>query len=246
MSISGISSSTNIYQDPLSQIQLVSQDFSGLTTSLASGNLTAAQTAFTTLMQDLGNSGAQSGQQTGAASQLSTDLTALGAALNPNSGTGDLTAAQQLSAAQNAFATLMKDLQVGGAGGLHHHHHHHHSDSAQNTTGTVSTDLTALGTALNSGDLTTAQKAFATLMNDVGNNVTQNTTAAGSTSTQSVTNGQSNVTSSLLDALQTANGTAQNGSDSSLTTLIQALSLYGQMGQFNLNLPATGLFSAVG
>jgi len=239
MSISGISSGTNIYQDPLSQIQLVSQDFSGLTASLASGNLTAAQTAFTTLMQDLGNSG----QQTGATSQLSTDLTALGAALNSNS-TGDLTPAQQLTAAQNAFATLMKDLQ---AGGVHqHHHHHHHGGSTQNTTSTVSTDLTVLGTALSSGDLTGAQKAFATLMQDIGTNGTQNTTVAGSTSTQSVTNGQSNVTSSLLHALQTANGASQNGSDSSATTLLQALSLYGQMGQFNLNLPATGLFSATG
>ncbi|MGD0235717.1 MAG: hypothetical protein ABSC55_14425 [Syntrophorhabdales bacterium] len=234
MSISGISSSTNIYQDPLSQIQLVSEDFSGLTTSLASGNLTAAQTAFTTLMQDLGNSG----QQTGATSQVSTDLTALGTALNANSGAGDL------AAAQSAFATLRRDLQ---AGGLHHHHHHHHSGSAQNTTATSSTDdLTALGDALNSGDLTAAQKAFATLIQDIGNNGAQNTTATSSTSTQSATNGQSNVTSSLLDALQTANGTSQNGSGSSVTTLLQALSLYGQVGQFNLNPAATGLFSATG
>ena len=64
------------------QIQSVKEDFSGLTTSLASGNLTAAQTAFATLMQDLGSSGAQSSQQTGAASQVSTDLNAVGTALN--------------------------------------------------------------------------------------------------------------------------------------------------------------------
>ena len=237
MSISGISSGTNIYQDPTSQIQSVRQDFSGLTTSLASGDLTGAQTAFATLMQDLGNSSVQSGQQTGAASQLSTDLSTLGTALN--SGAGDLTAAQK------ALATLMQDLQ---AGALHHRHHHHrhHSGSTQNANSTVSTDLTLVGTALNSGDLTAAQKAFATLMQDIGNNGAQNTTATGSTNTQSATNGQSNATSSLLDAFQATNGTTQNGSDSSATTLFQALSLYAQVGQFNLNLPTTGLLSAIG
>ena len=233
MSIAGISSSTNLYQDPTSQIQSVRADFSGLTTSLASGDLTAAQTAFTTLIQDLG-SGAQSGQQTGAASQLRTDLTAVGTALDSGN----------LSDAQKAFATLMQHLQ---AGGVHHHHRHHRGGSAQNTTGTVSADLTALGTALNSGDLTTAQKAFATLMQDIGNNGVQSTTATGSTGAQSATGGQSNPTASLLDALQTTNGTtSQNGSGSSVTTLPQALSLYSQVGRFSLNLPSTGLFSATG
>ncbi len=105
MSISGISSSTNPYQDPMSQVRSVRKDFSGLTTSLASGDLSAAQTAFTTLMQDLGNSGVQRGQQTGATSKLSTDLTALGTALN----SGDLTGAKA------AFATLMQDIGNNGA-----------------------------------------------------------------------------------------------------------------------------------
>ncbi len=233
MSISGISSSTNPYQDPMSQVRLVRKDFSGLTTSLASGDLSAAQTAFTTLMQDLGNSGVQSGQQTGATSQLSTDVTAVGTALD----SGDVTQAQK------AFAKLMQELETGG---LHHHHHHRHrSGSAQNTTGTISTDLTALGTALNSGDLTGAKAAFATLMQDIGNNGAQSTTATGSTNTQSAANGQSNVTASLLDALQTTNGTSQNGSGSSVNTLFHALSRYAQVG-LNLNLPAAGLASAIG
>jgi hypothetical protein len=183
MSIPGISSSTNPYQDPASRIQSVRQDFSGLTTSLASGDLTAAQ---------------------------------------------------------NAFATLMQDLK---AGGLHHHHHHRHTGSAQSTN--LSTDLTAIGNALQSNDLAGAQKAFATLMQDIGNNGTQSTTAAGNTGTQSATNGQSNATSSLLDALQTTNGISQNGSASSASTLIQALSRYAQVG-LNLSLPATGLLSLTG
>lgn len=234
MSIAGISSSTNVYQGPMRQIQSVREDFSGLTTSLASADLAAAQTAFTTLMQDLGTSGAKSSQQTGAASQLSTNLTSLGTALN----------AGNLSDAQKAFATLMQDLKAGAL--RHHHHHHYHSDSAQNTTGAVSADLTSLGTALNSGDLTGAQKAFATLMQDIRNSGAQNTTGTVSTNNQSASNGQGNPTAPLLDALQTANGTSQNESDSSATTLFQALSLYAQVGQFPLNLPAAGLLSAIG
>ncbi len=234
MSISGISSSTNVYQDPMRQIQSVKEDFSGLTTSLASGNLTAAQTAFATLMQDLGNSGAQSSQQTGAASQVSTDLNAVGTALNSGS----------LSNAQKAFATLMQDLQ---AGSLHHHHHHHHrSGSALNTTGTLSTDLAAVGTALQSGDLTAAQTAFATLMQDIGKNGAQSTTAASSSNAQSAATGQSNPTPSLFDAPQTTNNTSQNGSGSSVTSLFQAMSVYAQVGQFPLNIPAAGLLSTIG
>ena len=234
MSIAGISSSTNLYQDPTSQIQSVREDFSGLTTSLASGDLTAAQKAFATLMQDLGTSGTQSGQQTGAASQLNTDLTAIGTALN----SGDLTAAQK------AFSTLQQDLQ---ASGVHHHHHHrHHSGGAQNAASTFSGDLASLGTALNSGDLTAAQKAFATLMQDIGNNGAQSTTATGSTNAQSAANGQGNPTASLFGAFQTTNNASQNASSSSVTTLFQALSLYAQVGQFPLNLPAAGLLSTIG
>ena len=235
MSISGISSSTNAhYQDPMSQLQSVRQDFSSLTTSLASGDLTGAQNAFATLMQDLGgNTSAQSGQQTGAPSQLDTDLTTLGNALNSSS--GDLTAAQK------AFATLLQDLKAGGL----HHHHHHHTGRAQNTTGSLDTDLTTLGNALQSGDLTGAQNAFATLLQDLGKKGTQSTTATNSTDAQSAANGQSSATSSLVDTLQTTNGTSQNGTASSVSTLIQALRLYAQVG-LNLSLPATGLLSLTG
>ena len=132
MSISGISSSTNVYQDPMRQIQSVKEDFSGLTTSLASGNLTAAQTAFATLMQDIGKNGAQS------------------------------------------------------------------------------------------------------------------TTAASSSNAQSAATGQSNPTPSLFDAPQTTNNTSQNGSGSSVTSLFQAMSVYAQVGQFPLNIPAAGLLSTIG
>ncbi|HME44540.1 MAG TPA: hypothetical protein VKF36_15730 [Syntrophorhabdales bacterium] len=237
MSVSDISTSTNIYQDRMSQIQSVRQDLSSLTTTLASGDLTGAQNAFGTLMQDIGSTNAQSGQQTGTTSQISTDLTALGAALN----------AKDLTTAQSTYATLLQDLQVGQqTQKAHHHHHHHHASDAQSTTDTLNTDLKTLGTALQSGDLTTAQSAYATLMQDIGNTATQSATTTSSTSTQTVAASQSSSTSALVDALQTANGTSQNGSVSSVNTLLQALQSYAQVGQF-LSLPlTTGLFAAIG
>ena len=238
MSVSDISTSTNVYQDRMSQIQSVRQDFSGLTTSLASGDLTAAQNAFATLMQDIGSTSAQSGQQTGTTSQIGTDLTALGTALN----------AKDFTAAQSAYATLLQDLQAGQqTQKAHHHHHHHHARVGQSTTDTLNTDLTTLGTALQKGDLTGAQTAFATLMQDIGNTATQSATTTSSTSTQTVTDSQSSATSALVDALQTTNGTSQNGSIPSVNTLLQALKLYAQAGQFALGLPlTTGLFAAIG
>ena len=123
MSISSISSSTNVYQN---QFQQVRTDFSTLQTSLSSGNVTASQQAYAALTQDLQNAQqSQGGQQAGGRSQLTTDLTAVGTALQSGNITG----------AQSAFATLMQDLGTSGA---------------QNTTGTAgnSTNLQAVGSII--------------------------------------------------------------------------------------------------
>ncbi len=222
MSISAISDSTSTYQDRLSQLQSVRQDFTSLSSSLASGDLTTAQSAFATLMQDLRSTSATTNQQTGVSSQISTDLTALGDALNSKDPT----------AAQKAFATLVQDLK---AGRLHHGHHHHHKGNTQNNTDALKTDLATLGTALQSGDLTAAQKAFATLMQDLGNNGTQNATGGSSTST--ATDNQGNVTGSVqVDSSQIA-------SASSASALLRALNFHTRLGQFERSLSATGSIS---
>ena len=97
MSISGISSSSNAYQN---QLQQIAQAFSNLQTDVSTGSLSTAQQAYATLTQDVQNvQQAQGGQQTGT-SQIGTDLAAVGNALQ----SGDLTTAQ------SAFATLMQDL----------------------------------------------------------------------------------------------------------------------------------------
>jgi len=63
---------------------------------------------------------------------------------------------RDLIGAQNAFATLQQDVE---------------NSSKQSTASTPGTDLTSLGSALQSGDLIGAQNAFATLMQDLQNSI---------------------------------------------------------------------------
>lgn len=220
MSISALSS--NLVSDLSQQqnpFQQVKQDFKQLASALQSGDLSGAQSAFAsikTLLQSQSPSGSpalagsktiqsdfsqlgqalQSGdlsQATSAFSQLKTDVQAS----NP-SGTGTTTAstgpedqytpstsqtsspAQQvrqdyaqlagalqsgnLTNAQSAYASLAQELQTQDA-----------SSSNTTTTGSasstsedpISTDFSALGQALSSGNLTQAQGAFSQLQGDV-------------------------------------------------------------------------------
>ena len=185
MSISGISSSSNAYQN---QLQQIAQAFSNLQTDVSTGSLSTAQQAYATLMQDVQNvQQAQSAQQTGGTSQIGTDLAAVGSALQ----SGDITGAQ------GAFATLTQDLQSAQQTQAtqqtqgtqqtygHHHHHHHHgggSQTASTSSGStsLSTDLAAVGSALQAGSITDAQSAFATLMQDLGNSATGTSASSNS------------------------------------------------------------------
>lgn len=101
-----------------------------------------------------------SGSQTHSNNTINQDFSALGQALQSGN----------LSDAQNAFSTLQQDLQQSGQVHHHHHHHHyHHNGGSQgvNFGGQASNPITqafdALGKALQSGDLTTAQQAYSTL-----------------------------------------------------------------------------------
>ncbi len=170
-SVSGISSNTNVYRN---QFQQIAQAFSSLQTGLSSGNLSTAQQAYAALTQDLQNVQQTQGTQQAGTSQIGTDLASVGTALQSGS----------VTSAQSAFATLTQDLQsaqqVQGTQQTHgHHHHHHHDENSQvastdsQTAGTsLSTDLAAIGTALQSGSITSAQSAFATLMQDLGSSAT--------------------------------------------------------------------------
>src|SRR5271170_3573355 len=87
-----------------SNVSASQQAFQSLQQSLASGNLTAAQSAFNTynqLNQASTAAGATSSSSTSSTSQLAKDMAALGSAI----GSGNL------STAQSAFATVQSDLK---------------------------------------------------------------------------------------------------------------------------------------
>ena len=184
MSISSISSNSDYYQSYLangsnSLRQQSQQDFNSLAAALQSGDLSGAQNAFASLMQLIPNLSSSTNSQTQSAATSSTsnssngtstvksDFSVLGQALQ----SGDLTSAQ------NDFSKLMQDVQsIGGRN--HHHHHHKTSASSQDTTNasatgsttgtnSVTTDLAALGQALQSGDLKSAGNAYSQLTQDL-------------------------------------------------------------------------------
>lgn len=135
-------------QDPAQQVQ---QDYAQLAGALQSGNLTNAQSAYSSLEQVLQTqAGSNTTSDTNSATNSSTsadpianDLTALGQALTSGN----------LNQAQGAFSQLQSDVQTAQqtAGSQSqsqapvegHHHHHHHgggSSSASSTSTTASTN----------------------------------------------------------------------------------------------------------
>ena len=181
MSVSGISSVTDFSQTNSVQTKFkqMKDDFQQLGQALQSGDLSGAQSAFASLLPLFPNSSSSANSQTQSAaassasssgngtSSITSDLSALGQALQSNDLTG----------AQYDFLKLMQDIQ--SIGGGHHRHHHHktlassqdttNSSATSSNTGTnsVSTDLAALGQALQSGDLKSAGNAYSQLMQDM-------------------------------------------------------------------------------
>ena len=128
------------------RFQQVQQDFQQLGQDLQAGNLTAAQSDFTTLTQIDPQFGAASSAASGspmaqAFGQLSQDL---------QSG--------NLSGAQQDFTTIQQDFQNRMGLG---HHHHHSTGAAQNNPITQAIDT--LGQEMQSGSLPGAQQAYTSL-----------------------------------------------------------------------------------
>jgi len=129
-----------------SRMQQVNKDFQQLGQDLWSGNLTAAQSDFATLRQlQPGTSSTQS------TTSIAQDMNQLAADLK----------AGNTTAAQLDFTKLQQDFQSQGA----HHHCHHHADSSTDSN-SIAQLFTSLGQALQSGNLSAAQQAYATLQQD--------------------------------------------------------------------------------
>jgi len=135
-------------------------DFSALQNALQSGNLSEAQTAYAQIQQDFQNPG--NGSQPGSSQNgIAQDFQSLAQALQSGN----------LSGAQTAYTTLLQDLQDLGQNGSTSSSSSTDAASAtssatstgspSNSSNTLQQDFAALGTALQSGNLSDAQSAFA-------------------------------------------------------------------------------------
>ena len=148
--------------------QKVKQGFQQLGQDLQSGNLSQAQSDFSSLRQLLPG-GQQSSLLTPVSSaQSSNPLATAVSQLAQDLKSGNLTAAQ------SDFATVQQDLQQAGPqlGAAHGHHHHHHQsdgDSGQSSgqQNPISTLFGQLGQDLQSGNLSAAQQAYSSLQQDL-------------------------------------------------------------------------------
>ncbi len=172
MSVSGVSSSSSLSQSMQTwqaQAQKIQSEFQQLGQDLQAGNLTQAQSDFSTLSQNISTPMQTNGS-------LSQAFAALGTALQSGN----------LAAAQKAYSTLQQDVQQTGQV---HHHHHHEGGSSQNDISSSSSTLSqlfgSLGSALQSGSLSTAQTAYSTLAQDL-QQLTQGVSTAAQLATQAV------------------------------------------------------------
>ncbi len=154
MSVSAISSNSTLSQSLQTwqaKAQKIQSEFQQLGQDLQAGNITQAQSDFSSLSQNFSGS-LQSN------SSMSQAFSALGTALQSGN----------LAAAQKAYSTLQNDVEQTGSG---HHHHHSAGGSSQTTNASSGSELAqlfgSLGSALQSGSLSSAQAAYSTLAQDI-------------------------------------------------------------------------------
>lgn len=177
MSIAGIASSSSLFQNSVVQqtqnrFQQIQSQFQKLGQDLQSGNLTQAQSDFSTLSQELPNGGqfGASSATTSAGATAATSSASSNPILQAFQSLGKDLQSGNLSAAQQDFATIQQSAQQAQASGQPHHGHHHHHNGGDSTSSPVSTlrqDFTSLGSSLQSGNLLSAQRAYASLQSDL-------------------------------------------------------------------------------
>jgi outer membrane protein assembly factor BamD (BamD/ComL family) len=169
MSISGIANTalsslltaTQSAQNGQGNFQQIQSEFQQLGQDLQAGNLSQAQQDYATLSQNFPN--AQSATTTTMANS-SNPIAQAFAALSQDLQNGNISGAQQ------DYATIQQDFQQQqqqGSGQVHHHHHHHAGGGGGQQGSQVSQALNSLATALQAGNLSSAQTAFAALQQDL-------------------------------------------------------------------------------
>lgn len=133
--------------------------FQQLGEDLQSGNLTQAQQDYATLSQDfpgVTSNGSTSLSSSTSSNPIAQAFSALSQALQNGN----------LSAAQQDFSTVQQDLQQQSSSGrVHGHRHHHGGGGGQQQQ--VDQAFASLSQALQSGNLSGAQSAFASLQQDL-------------------------------------------------------------------------------
>jgi soluble cytochrome b562 len=133
MSIPPISLNSASLGNIPNNFQQMQGTFQQLTQALQSGNLSAAQSAFTALTKNAPAAGASSPNGT---NPMTADFQALGQALQSGN----------VSNAQAAFSKLQSDAQALATPSTHHHRRHH-NDSGESTSGSSSSS--GIGSLLN-------------------------------------------------------------------------------------------------
>jgi outer membrane protein assembly factor BamD (BamD/ComL family) len=162
----GAAQNTQSPQSNTSVFQQIKTEFQQLGQDLQSGNLTAAQSDFTTLTQNLSGAN-QSSASTASSATGNNALAQAFAQLGQDLQSGNLQGAQQDFANVQQDVQQISSQQVGG----HHGHHHHHTESSQSSssqqTNPIAQAFSTLAQDLQAGNLSGAQSAFSTLQNDL-------------------------------------------------------------------------------
>src|SRR5271168_3709714 len=170
------------------KFQQIQSEFQQLGQDLQAGNSTQAQQDYATLSQNFPN--AQTGTTSGTATTASTANGANPIAQAFTALAQDLQNGN-ISGAQQDYATIQQDFQQQqqGSSQVHHHHHHHGGGGGQQGS-QVSQALNSLSSALQAGNLSSAQTAFAALQQDL-----EQFSAGGNTGSTSGTSSSSPQTS---------------------------------------------------
>jgi outer membrane protein assembly factor BamD (BamD/ComL family) len=150
-----------------SQFQQFQQEFQQLGQDLSSGNISAAQSDFVTLQNDMPQ--ANSASNSTSTSQSNNPIAQAFNQLAQDLQSGNL------SAAQKDYATIQQDFKSQAS----QMHHHHKSSGSQQSE--VSQMLDQLGQDLQSGNLSNAQSDFSSLQTLL-EKYTSSGTSTGSTS----------------------------------------------------------------
>lgn len=173
----GTAQNTQSSRNTPSTFQQIKTEFQQLGQDLQTRNVTAAQSDFTTLTQNLSTilqAPAAAATAPTATSPTASPLATAFAKLGQDLQSGNLQAAQQ------DYTTVQQDAQQQSASQQvsgHHGHHRHHTERSQSYTSSSSTAsqqtnpvnqaFGALAQDLQAGNLSTAQSAFSALQNDL-------------------------------------------------------------------------------